>query len=71
VGSGLSSLGIVKRDQLPDEQLFNECREIIAELEKSTLSLLLDNKEALMNLADCLLTEENIDQSRFQEVIAI
>ncbi|MEQ8173665.1 MAG: AAA family ATPase [Syntrophomonadaceae bacterium] len=71
VGSGLSSLGIVKKDQLPDEQMFNECREIIAELEKSTLGLLLDNKHALMNLADCLLTEENIDQSRFREVIAV
>lgn len=70
VGSGLSSLGIVKKDQLPDEQMFNECRDIIAELEKSTLGLLLDNKDALMNLAGCLLVEENIDQSRFREVIA-
>lgn len=70
VASGLSSLGIVKMDNIPEDKAYEECRSIIARLEKESRSLLEQNKEALLALAACLFEEESLDRSRFLSMIS-
>ncbi|NLX89396.1 MAG: AAA family ATPase [Syntrophomonadaceae bacterium] len=69
VEAGLSSLGIVHADDLPQESLFEECKNIIVELEHKAVKLLLDKKEALFALAASLQQEETIERQRFVEII--
>lgn len=69
VESGLSSLGIVKKDSLPADKLFEECREIIAELERRTRCLLMANHNALTILADSLVDVESLDRQSFLELM--
>ncbi|MGI6435677.1 MAG: AAA family ATPase [Syntrophomonadaceae bacterium] len=69
VETGLSSLGIVHAKDLPQENLFQECKNIIVELEEQTLQLLQDKKEALFSLAARIQEEETIDRQRFVEII--
>ncbi|HWP96188.1 MAG TPA: AAA family ATPase [Syntrophomonadaceae bacterium] len=65
VSSGLSSLGIINADDLPKDQLFEECRCLIARLEESTREVLQNNRTSLLAIAQCLHEEENIDRTRF------
>lgn len=69
VEAGLSSLGIVHAEDLPRDNLFQECKNIIVELEQKTLQLLQDKKEALFSLAARIQEEETIDRQRFVEII--
>ena len=69
VASGLSSLGIVKMDNLPEDKLYEECRSIIGGLEQETRLLLDQNKEGLLVLAACLFEEESLDRIRFLSII--
>jgi vesicle-fusing ATPase len=69
VEAGLSSLGIVHAEDLPQESLFEECKNIIVDLEQKTIKLLQDKKDALFTLAASIQQEETIDRQRFVEII--
>lgn len=69
VEAGLSSLGIVHADDIPQDSLFQECKNIIMVLEEQTIKLLRDNRGALFSLASSIQKEETLDRQRFVEII--
>lgn len=69
VKNGLSSLGIVQTEDIPQEILYNECRQIITALEKETEKILLTHKELLFKLAERLLETESFERKQFIEFI--
>lgn len=70
ISSGLSSLGIINTDDVPQGKMFEECRRLIAHLEESTGELLRQNRAYLMAVAGCLAEEESIDRTRFLQLIS-
>ena len=69
VQSGLSSLGVVNIEDVPDPVLYEECRKIINEMESQTRRLLSENLPLLEKIASVLMEEESIDQQRFQGLV--
>lgn len=69
VQSGLSSLGVVNIDDVPDQMLYSECREIISEMESKTRQLISERLPYLQKIAAVLLDEESIDQTRFRALL--
>ncbi|QGT99642.1 ATP-dependent zinc metalloproteinase similar to FtsH [Candidatus Syntrophocurvum alkaliphilum] len=69
VESGLSSLGVVSIEEVPKEKLYNECKEILVNLEKETEQLLKDNINTLYNISEHLLQEESLDRRAFVKLL--
>lgn len=69
VEAGLSAMGIVHEEDIPKENLFKECKQIIMELESRTIDLLQEKKQALFSLAARIQDEESIDRQRFIEIL--
>lgn len=70
IQSGLSKLGVVQLDDLPEGMLYQECRDIIQELEGQTHGVLSEQIESLERIAAALLEEETINQTRFKTLMA-
>lgn len=69
VQSGLSSLGVVNIDDLPENTLYDECRSIIKEMEDQTRQLISELLPSLKKIAAVLLEEESLDQTSFQALL--
>ncbi len=69
INAGLSSLGIVKAEDIPPYVFYRECKAITKELEKRTLTLLQDNIDSLKRIAACVLDEESLDRKRLLELL--
>ncbi len=65
IEAGLSSLGIVHDADIPRDVFYNECKEIISELEEKTRKILLDNEKTLYAIAQFLRDKETIDRKSF------
>lgn len=70
VESGLSGLGIVKGEHIPERMLFEECQEILAQSEQQTRELLTEKTEVLYSIAGAILEEETMDRERFQHLFS-
>ena len=70
VANGLSSLGIVSREHLPDDKFFLESKAIIDRLEKQTREILQDHEALLNKLSDTLVREESIGRQEFEKIIS-
>jgi len=68
VEAGLSGLGIVRGEHIPERLLFEECQEILSASEQRTKDLLGSRTEILYSVTTVVLEEETIDRERFQEV---
>ncbi len=69
IDSGLSSLGVVNRDDLPGEVFYHECKNILSKLEEETRSFLEKNQNILYRLSDVILQEETINRGQLLEII--
>ncbi|MGR6835696.1 AAA family ATPase [Syntrophomonas erecta] len=69
IEAGMSSLGIVNIDDLPAEAFYNECRHIISALEERTREILRNNLGIINRVAETVMEEEVLNQSRFQELV--
>lgn len=69
VGSGMSPLGVVDVQGLPEGRLHREQSAIIAVLEDRVRQVLQDRKEALLAVADVLLEEESLSGDRLRELL--
>jgi len=70
VSSGLSALGVVHEQDLPQEVMYRECVNIITETERETRELLNSNKHLLQRIVSRLMEEETLDRERFAELFA-
>ncbi len=69
VVSGLSRLGVVHAQDIPQEALYHECVNILKELEHKTKELLLQSYSTLENVAQKLLQEETLSRERFESLL--
>lgn len=69
VVSGLSSLGVIHVEDLPQEALYKECAGIIRELEHKTKEMLVQCYPTLENVAQRLLEEETLNRERFEDLM--
>ncbi len=69
IGSGMSDLGVVDLDALPEGRLSREQSRIIARLEQRVRALLEENLATLRSLADILLEEETIEGERLRALL--
>ncbi len=69
VETGLSSIGVVKRQDTPDEIIYKECKEIISALEEKTRELLISKQESLWAISDTIVVEESLDRERFLQLM--
>ena len=69
VNSGLSSLGVVHEDDLPQEVMYQECVSIIKQLEEETTELLSSSEHFLERIVERLLEEESLERQRFIELL--
>lgn len=67
VKCGLSRLGIIDEEHLPEQVLEKEVRFILSEQEKSTSELLQPFKADIERLADHVVREESIDGKEFRK----
>ncbi len=70
VASGMSDLGVVDVQTLPDGALYQEQSRIIAALEDRVRALLEEHMGSLKTIAGVLLEEEAIEGDRFREMLA-
>jgi len=70
VEAGLSGLGIVKGEHIPDRLLFEACQEILLSTEQRTMALLSSQTETLCAITGAILAEETIDREHFQELFS-
>ena len=70
VECGLSELGIINTGDTPQQVIYEQCKEIISQLENQTRHILSHEQEWLHKLAACLLAEESIDRDTFQLIKA-
>jgi cell division protease FtsH len=69
VNSGLSTLGVVHEDDLPQEVMYRECVSIIKQLEEETTEVLGGSQHFLERIVERLLEEESLERQRFVELI--
>ncbi|HOV42391.1 MAG TPA: AAA family ATPase [Syntrophothermus lipocalidus] len=69
VVSGLSPLGVVHVEDIPQEVMYNECSRIIKGLEDKTKELLVQNYSVLQLVAEKLLEEETLDRNQFGSLL--
>lgn len=67
VTCGLSRIGIVDEENLPDNMLDTEVRYILAEQEKVTREILQPYKQDIANFAHHIVKEESIDGKEFRD----
>jgi len=70
VDCGLSSLGIINSQDTPQQVVYEQCKEIIHQLEDQTRQLLSAEEDLLFKLSAFLLTEESIDRETFLQLKA-
>jgi ATP-dependent Zn protease len=70
VECGLSNLGIVDAENLPQNLMDEEVRRILAEREKATKALLEAYRPVLEDLSALLVQEENLDGAVFRARLA-
>jgi vesicle-fusing ATPase len=61
---------VVQLEDLPEGMLYQECRDIIQELEGQTRAVLSEQIESLERIAAALLEEETINRTRFKTLMA-
>ncbi len=71
VETGLSSLGVINRQDTPEEIIYKECKEIISILEKRTREMVLRNKTSLFSISDNIVMEESLNRERFLELLQV
>lgn len=71
VETGLSSLGVINRQDTPEEIIYKECKEIISILEKRTREMVLRNKTSLFSISDNIVMEESLNRERFMELLQV
>ncbi|MGE5379789.1 MAG: AAA family ATPase [Methylocystaceae bacterium] len=69
VSSGYSKLGIVGGD-IPQQEIFNECSEILASLKEDTLKLLEGERQVLEKAVSMLLDRETLNQQEWKQLLA-
>jgi len=70
VAAGMSPLGIVVPEQLPQETLFNVQRDLLSRLEAKVMGLLQEYRSFLDDLAAELLAKEHLTGDQLREVLA-
>ncbi|MGE5391316.1 MAG: AAA family ATPase [Deltaproteobacteria bacterium] len=70
VEAGLSGLGIVKGEHIPERLLFEECQQILFASEEQTRDLLNSNTDILYSVTEAILEEESMERERFQELFS-
>ena len=71
IDAGLSSLGVVKAEDIPIHTFYRECKAIIKNLEEQTRRLLQENIDSLEKIADCVLDEESLDRKRLLDLLEV
>ena len=69
IKSGMSKLGVIAVSEVPGDLAFNECTEILKEVEEKASQLLKENRHLLCAVSSRLLEEETIDRGRFLEIM--
>jgi cell division protease FtsH len=69
VECGLSDLGIINSQDIPDKLVYDECKAIISSLEKKTQDLIMRNKKSLMRIAEKIIMVESLDRDSLVELI--
>lgn len=64
VAAGLSNLGIVDIEKIPEQRIFDECQVILRCLEKRTRDMLKKKEDSLKAISRILLAEETIDREQ-------
>lgn len=69
VATGLSQLGIISVELLPEKEFYHTCQEIIAELENNTKIILEENKHIILEIVTLLKTKEKISGHEFRQIL--
>ncbi|MGE5397926.1 MAG: AAA family ATPase [Chitinophagales bacterium] len=69
VKCGLSKLGAISGEDIPNDLIFNECSAIISDMETETRKMLQDKKDLLEIAAARLLEEETLDRMKFLDIL--
>lgn len=69
IKSGMSKLGVIAVSEVPSDLAFNECTEILKDVEENASQLLENNRHLLQAVSSRLLEEETLDRSRFLEIM--
>lgn len=69
VSTGLSKLGVVSVELLPEKKFYAVCREIINDLEEQTKQILLVHETIIMELVEVLKNKEKISGSEFRQLL--
>lgn len=69
VATGLSRLGVISTELLPEKEFYVVSQEIIAELENKTKELLKGKKPLIIQLVKVLKTQEKISGAEFRKIL--
>lgn len=69
IASGLSSLGVINIEDVPENLVYEESTKIISDLQVKTRDILEKNKELLLFMADRIREEEIFSRERFLELM--
>ncbi|MCR4430576.1 MAG: AAA family ATPase [Tepidanaerobacteraceae bacterium] len=67
--SGMSKMGIVDKETIPQEQLHKEITNIVTEQKNRVINLLKENKDILQEIAEYLINNEKIDGDAFRNYL--
>lgn len=70
IASGLSSLGVINMEDVPDKLVYDESKRIVRELEDKTRDILNANKDLLYIMAERTREEEFFTRERFIDFIS-
>lgn len=69
ITSGLSRLGVVTAELVPQNELYSACQEIMVELEQRTIQILTANKHFLLQIAEELQSKEKVNGSELRRIL--
>jgi len=69
VSCGLSRLGVISLEHLPEQEFYHVCKEIIKELENNTREILQGKNTLIFKTVDVLQKKEKISGLEFREIL--
>ncbi|MFY9175377.1 MAG: AAA family ATPase [Peptococcia bacterium] len=69
ITNGLSRLGVVKAELIPQNEFYQVCQEIMRELEQGTIKLIVDNQHLLLHIAKELQNKEKISGNELRTIL--
>ncbi|MFZ5753721.1 MAG: AAA family ATPase [Bacillota bacterium] len=69
VSSGLSRLGVVSPDHLPENEFYQVCQEILRQQENNVLEILNENKEMILCIVEHLKEKEKISGTELRSLM--